>query len=205
MQRFGGEVDHDGLGSRQRHPIRHRFADDDSGDRTHDRSDALDVLNVERRDHVDLGREQFLDVFVAFAVLAAGYVRVRQLVHQDDVGISRENRIDIHFFKNRTLVLELLARHDFHSFDKLFDAFAAVRFHNADDDVFAATAAADRFAEHAEGLADTRGVAQEELEDAPRLLGWRGDFEPLFRLLGQGFRSPWLLPQAIEGHASNML
>jgi hypothetical protein len=39
-----------------------------------------------------------------------------------------------------------------------------VRLHNADDDVFAATFAPDRLAQHAEGLAHSRRIAQKYLE-----------------------------------------
>jgi hypothetical protein len=47
---------------------------------------------------------------------------------------------------------------------KFFDALAAVCFHYADDDVFAAAVAANGFAEHGEGFADARRVAQKKLE-----------------------------------------
>ena len=170
LQGFGSEVDHHGFGGRERHPIRDGFAHDDAGDGADHRREALDVLDVERRDHVDFGGENFLDVFVALAVFAAGDVGVGEFVDQDDFGMSRDDGVDVHFLEHRAFVLELFAWNGFELAEELFDAFAAVRFDDADDDVLAAAAAANGFAEHAEGLADAWRVAQEKLEDAAGFL-----------------------------------
>ena len=47
VKRFGSQVDHDGFGGRQGHPVRNRFAHGDSGDRAHHRRDAFNVLNIQ--------------------------------------------------------------------------------------------------------------------------------------------------------------
>jgi len=94
-------------------------------------------------------------------MLAAGNIGVSEFVHQDYFGFPPENRIHIHFFEDRTLVFDFLARDGFDLRGQLFDALAAVRLHDTDDHVFAAASAAERFTQHAIGLADARSVAQE--------------------------------------------
>jgi hypothetical protein len=63
-------------------------------------------------------------------------------------------------------------------------------FHDSDHNVFAAASAAERLAQHAEGLAHTRSVAEEKLEDAACFLRGRGDLQPIFRLFWQELSSP---------------
>src|SRR5262249_48921022 len=47
---------------------------------------------------------------------------------------------------------------------------------------------ANRFAQHAEGFADSGRVAEKQLEDAARFQWRRRDFQPIFRLLRQLLR-----------------
>ena len=67
------------------------------------------------------------------------------------------------------------------------DSFAAVGFDKADDNILAAAVAADRFAQHAIGLADARRVAQEQLEHSFVFSGRSGYCQPLFGCFGQGY------------------
>ena len=55
-----------------------------------------------------------------------------------------------------------------------------MRLHDSDHHIFATAVPADGLAEHVVGLADTRRVAQEQLEHSLLLFG-RGFFQPLFR------------------------
>lgn len=100
--------------------------------------------------------------------------------------ISREDGIYIHFLKHSAFVLDFFVRNKFELLDQLFDAFATVAFDDADDDVFAAAAAAQRFAEHAEGFADAWRIAEKQFKNPTRFLGRGSNFEPVFRFLGQG-------------------
>ena len=120
-------------------------------------------------------------------MLAAGNVGVRQLVHQRDRRAARDDGVHVHFLEHRALVFDFLARDGIELRHEFGDAFAAVGFHDADDDVFAATVAADRLAEHAVGLADARRVAEKQLQHAFRFFRRRGDRQPLFRGLRHVF------------------
>ena len=62
-------------------------------------------------DHVDVGLQQFHDVLVAFAMLAAVDVGVRQFIHQHHLRLARQDGIDVHLFEHRALVFELLSRY----------------------------------------------------------------------------------------------
>jgi hypothetical protein len=110
------------------------------------------VLNIQCGDNVDLCGQQLLHVFVSLAVLAAGDVGVGEFVDQDDCRTARQNCVDIHLLEHGTLVFDLPARHLFHLRDQFFDALASMRFHHADDHVFAAAPPAQRLAQHAEGF-----------------------------------------------------
>ena len=57
------------------------------------------MLNVHRGHHVDAGIQQFQHVFVPLAVLAAGNVGVRQLVHDHRLRMPRDDRVHIHLFQ----------------------------------------------------------------------------------------------------------
>ena len=119
-------------------------------------------------------------------MLAAGNIGVGQFVDQDDVRLPGDDGVDIHFFEDGSFVFDDFARDGFDLRGKFFDSLAAVGFHDADDDVFAATPAAQRFAEHAVRFAHARGVAEKKLEYATRFLRRRSDFQPVLGLLWQG-------------------
>ena len=57
----------------------------DAGDLLDDVVQRLEVLDVQRRDDVDAGLEQLLDVLPALLVARAGDVRVRELVDERDL------------------------------------------------------------------------------------------------------------------------
>ena len=185
MQRFRSEIHHHGFGGRKGNPVRNRLAHGDTGNGAHDGSDAFDVLNVERRHDVDFCGHEFLNVLVPLPVLGSRNIRMGQFVDQNHLRLSREDGVDVHLLENRSLVFDLFPRNRFDICKEFFDALAAVRFHDPDHHVLATALAADCLAEHAEGFAYSRSIAEEKLENASRLLRGRGNFQPLFRLLWQ--------------------
>ena len=95
-------------------------------------------------------------------------------------------------------VFDFLARDGFELRHQFGDAFAAVRFDDADDDVLAAAVAADRFAQHAVRLADAGRVAEKQLQHALRFFRGRGDCQPLFRRLRHGFILFYRRPESYD-------
>jgi len=70
------------------------------------------VLDVQRRDDVDPGLEQLLDVLPALLVPRAGDVHVRELVDERDLRTPGEDGVDVHFLEETFAVTDLLPRHD---------------------------------------------------------------------------------------------
>src|SRR6202171_2598699 len=138
------------------------------------------MLNVQSRKHINLRGENFLYILVALPVFAAGYIRVRKLIHQNDGGASSNDRVHIHLFKNGAFILQFAAGNSFELRAQFLDAFTAMCFDEADHHIFTAVVAADAFAQHAICLANTRRVAEKELEDAFGSLLGCGFLEPVF-------------------------
>src|SRR6185295_18353596 len=104
---FGREIDvHDLIGLGE-HPVGEALAYLDAHEPLDRVVEAFEVLDVERGDDVDAGREQLLDVEIALLVPAAGDVRVRQLVDQDDLGAAREEAFEIHLLEMDAAVDDL--------------------------------------------------------------------------------------------------
>ena len=103
-----------------------------------------------------------------------------EFVDQSHLRLAREDRIEVHFLEDGSLVLHLPAGNRFELRGKLSDALPAVSFHDADDDIFATAVAADGLAEHAVGLPYARGVAKEKLKDTFGFLRGCSCCQPLF-------------------------
>ena len=88
-------------------------------------------------------------------------------------GCRRENRVGVHFFEARAAVLDDLSRNGLQSFAQRDRFLPAVRLEVADDDVDATALQLVGLRQHLVGLADTRGVAEEDLQPAARPARWR--------------------------------
>ena len=93
------------------------------------------MLDVERRDDVDAGVEQLLDVLPALLVARARDVRVRELVDERDLRLAGEDRVDVHLLERRAAVLDRSPRDDLEVADLLGGLRPAVGLDEADDDV----------------------------------------------------------------------
>jgi len=77
--------------------------------------------DVERRDNVDLCRQEFLDVFVALRVLAAGDIGVCQLIDQNHCGAAR--KMASTSISSKTVPsYSSFSRNGLHLRDEVFDA-----------------------------------------------------------------------------------
>src|ERR1700732_584259 len=180
LERLGREVHHHGFFGHLQHPVRNRFAHHHAGDGANRGSNALDVLDVYGRDHVDSSFEEFENILVSLAPPAAGNVRMRKLVHKDHPRTSRQNCIDVHFLEDRAFVVDLPAGYRFELRGQFRDAFSSVRFDHSDYHVFAAAMPPNRFAQHAVRFPDAGRVAEEELQSAFRFFAGLRILQPLF-------------------------
>src|SRR5207249_4729658 len=93
--------------------VGNRFPYADPGDAGDDVVQALDMLDVERRKHIDAGGNNLLDIEIALGMAAAGGVGVGELVDKHEPRPALEDRVEIHFGQQVTLVVDLLPRDDF--------------------------------------------------------------------------------------------
>ena len=156
--------------------------------------EAFDVLDVNGGEDVDVVIEEIEDVFIALGEAAALYVGVGEFVDEGYLRVAGEDGVDVHLGEERALVGEFAAGDLLELGSEFGCAGAAVGFDDADDYILASAVAADAFAEHGEGFADARSVAEKDLEAAAALLAVAGE-QPVFR--GFAFWSV-CLRQALE-------
>ncbi|MCY1169126.1 hypothetical protein D9M73_91430 [compost metagenome] len=162
-QLVGREIDHFDLGIVQ-HRIGHGLAHPHAGEAGDDVVEALDMLDVERGEHVDTRRAQFLDILPAFGMAAAGGVGMGEFVYERDLRMPLEHRVEIEFLKRMRAMQDFRARQNLERGGEPVGIGSAMRFDNACDDVGAGAQQLRAFAQHLEGLADARGRPQENLE-----------------------------------------
>ena len=109
----GRQIDQNDVGGLLQDPVGNGLAHDDAGDARDDVGEALEMLDVERRPHIDAGREQFLDVLPALGMTAVRSVGVSELVDDDQLGLARQRRVEIEFLDRAAVVLDLAPRQDF--------------------------------------------------------------------------------------------
>ena len=122
------------------------------------------MLDVDRGEDIDAGREQLVDVHEALGVARPRGVGMGELVDQDEPGRARKHRVEIHLGQHRAVAVDHPAGYDFERADQRLGLGPAVGLDDADDDVgpFAQTHRA--VGQHLVGLADAGRGAEEHLE-----------------------------------------
>ena len=155
-QRLDRDVHVDDLVGALQEPVGHRLADAHAGRRRDRVVQRLDVLDVDRGDHVDLGVEQRQHVLVALLVCRAWGVGVRQLVDDGNGRVPGQDRVQIHLAQRHAAVLDLAQRHLLETVHLGQCVRAAVRLDEPDHDVHALTLQLVGILEHLVALADAR-------------------------------------------------
>jgi hypothetical protein len=161
-QRLRGHVDQLDLLGGADHRVGHGLALFDAGDLGDHVVERLQVLDVDRGQHVDAGVEQFVHVLPALGVARAGDVGVCELVDDGDLGPAGEDGVDIHLGEPRAPVLHVATRHDLQVGEHGLGVLAPMGLDEGDDHVGAALGAPVGLFEHGVRLADARGGAQED-------------------------------------------
>ncbi len=94
--------------------------------------EGLQVLHIERGDHIDAGGEHLLHVLPPLRVPRQRNVGVSQLVHQCDSGSTREQRLHIHVGEHRSTMHHPAARQRLQTRGHLHRQPPTVRLHQAD-------------------------------------------------------------------------
>ncbi len=140
------------------------LADDDVGDLLNDVVEAFEVLHVERRVHIDAGIEEIGGVLPSLGVAAAGRVRVRQFVHEDESRLARQRRFEVELAQLRAAVFHEARRQNFESLEERLGLGAPMGFDDPDDDVQPLGLARLGRLEHGVGLADAGRRAEEDFQ-----------------------------------------
>ena len=151
------------------HRVRDRLAHDHTSDLRDDVVEALEVLDVHRREDVDARVEQLDHVLPALWVAGAGRVGVGQLVDEDELRMPRERAVEVELVELDPAVLDDPARQELEPHQHRARLVAAVRLDDPDHDV--ALPILDlqaRGLEHRVRLADAGGGAEEDRQLAER-------------------------------------
>lgn len=156
-------------------PLRH------PGDLLHDVVERCQVLDVDSRDHIDPGGQQFFDVLPALGVApVARNVAVRELVDDRDLRPTLKHRGEVHFLETAAPVDTGHAGNDLQVVEHRLGVRPAVALHEADHHIGAAGGPAPPLVQHAAGLADPWGGSQVDLQPPrPYLVLHRGRHAPL--------------------------
>jgi hypothetical protein len=138
QQSVGGQVDEHYLVCLIEHGVGQRLLHPHSGDLEHGVVQALEVLDIHRRDHADAGGEDLLDALPSLLVGGAGHVGVRHLVDQDPRRTTSDDCGGVELLELLAAVLEALERNLLEALDEFSGLGAAVGLHEADHEVLAA-------------------------------------------------------------------
>ena len=167
-KRLGRHVDELDLLGPTNHCVRNGLSLRHLGDPLNHVVDALEVLEVQRRDDVDPRVEDLLDVLPALLVLDAGSIRVGKLVDQDHVGMASDDRRRVHLLEDLLSVADAPPRDDRETDQLRGGLWATMGLDISDHHVGAATEASSSFVEHGEGLAHPRCCTQVDPQPPPR-------------------------------------
>ncbi len=166
---FGRGVDQLDLIRLAQHPVRNPLPDLHPGDLLHRVGDALQVLDVHGRDHVDPGLEKLQHVLPALLVgPRARHVGMSELVDEGDLRVPGQHGAEVHLRERRAPVLHQPARDRLQAFSHLLGVEPAVRFDEPDHHVCSPLGSTPAFVEHGVGLAHAGRRPQIDPEVARR-------------------------------------
>ncbi len=159
-QIVGRHVDHHDLVRLVEERIGHGLPHVDARDAAYDVVQALDVLHVERAEHVDTGGQQLVDVLPPLGMTRPWNVGVRELVDEDQRGPAGEGGVEVELGQLVALIVEHLSGKNRKPREQRLGFLAAVRLEEAYHDVLALVAQRARRGEHRVGLANPCGSAE---------------------------------------------
>ena len=163
-QVLGREIDDLDIVGLVEHAVGHGLAHAYPRDLGNDVVQALDMLDIEGREHVDAGGDQLLDVEIALGMPAAGRVGVSELVDQYELRAALEDRVEIHLGQQVTLVVDLLPRDHFETFEQGLGLAPSMGLDDADDDIDPLAPHCLGRLQHLIGLADPGCRAEKNLQ-----------------------------------------
>ena len=130
---------------------------------------ALKMLDIHRSEHADAGAQQFLDILIALAMAASRSIRVRQFVHEDNLRMALQHRIEIELVQGDVPMPDRTWRNLLQAFHQSHGVHARMRLHIAHHHVEALVKHRMRFFQHGVRFPNARRVTEEDLELAARV------------------------------------
>jgi hypothetical protein len=159
---------------RTTHGVGNRLADADTAELGDPVIERLQVLDVERGQHVDAGFQDVLDVLVALGVLEARGIGVGQLVDQAQLGVAVQDRRQVHLLQFGAAVVDAAPRDHRQPLGQGGRLGPAVRLEQADDDVASILPLDVSLLEHPVRLPDAGSHPQVHLQPPPARLDRAG-------------------------------
>ena len=128
------------------------------------------MLDVERRQDMDPGVAQLLDVLPALRMAAGRRVGMGEFVDQRDRGLACQHGVDVKLVEAMSAVIDRSARQDFEWRDERLGLSAAMCFDDADHNVETLSQHLCAFSQHLKGLADPGCRAEKYLQPPARFL-----------------------------------
>ena len=163
-----GQVDQLDLVGLVEHVVRYRLALTDTRNLRDQVVETFEVLDVERRPHIDAGVAEFRNVLPALGMprrrLAVDQVRVRQLIDQQDPGVTLQRGVEVEFLAHHAAIADRLQRQALQRLEHALGLATAVRLDVTDHDVGPRRLGRERRLEHRVGLADSRRSPEEDTQ-----------------------------------------
>ena len=144
--------------------IRHGLAHADPRDLRNDAVEAFDMLDVERRIDVDSGRDEFFDIHVALGMTAARRIGMGEFIDENERGLARQDRVEVHFLERVAFIADGPARHDLETVEQGLGLGPAMGFDDTRSDVEALAQFGARGLEHRVGFPDAGCGAEKNLQ-----------------------------------------
>ena len=136
--------------------VGHRLVLGDAGDCFDGVVEAVDVLHVERGDHIDTGGQQLLHVFPAFLVAAARHAGVGQFIDQHHPRTSSQHLVHVELVEDGPSAADLGERNLLQRGEHGLGIRALVGLDQTHDHIHSPLSQALGLGQHGVGLSDSR-------------------------------------------------
>ena len=164
LNEFGGRQVHQLQHGVIQHAVGNSLPNLRARDLPHCVGTTFDVLNIEGGEDINPRIEQFYYVLAALGMSRALGIGVREFIHQDKLRTACQHRVEVHFAKGHTTILELLSRKLGQACGERVGFLPPVRLDITGDDIATCLQLAMRSLQHGESLANPRAHAHENLK-----------------------------------------
>ena len=149
------------------HGIRDALAHRNAGNGGDGIIQALNMLDIDRRVHIDSGIQQLLHILIPLGVPAAFGIGMGQLVHQNELRLAFQRAVNIKLPETPSSVRRLRHRKLLQTVEQRRCLWPGMGFDIPGNHIHTALFRLMRRLQHGVGLSHTGGVAEKDLQPAP--------------------------------------